>query len=211
MLISRKVLTLGLVQIVFIPFLVHQFLVGSLLVQVLIPFCVLSLTVPFMLTVVFPVFLSDITDVAIEWANRNVKSNPHISDLIEIRRVGTEDKMCNVEELQNSQKFSSEYSSDSSNTKAQNDAPSASSGSETHSGMKKSYNGPPVLLGVVKDGENFDFCMCNPPFFETMEEAGSNPKTSCGGTLAEMVCSGGEHAFIARIIEDSFKLKDTFR
>jgi hypothetical protein len=45
--------------------------------------------------------------------------------------------------------------------------------------------GPPVLLGVVRDSEKFDFCMCNPPFFESMEEAGLNPKTSSGGTPEE--------------------------
>lgn len=82
---------------------------------------------------------------------------------------------------------------------------------EANSSVKKDYTGAPILLGVVKDGEVFDFCMCNPPFFETMEEAGLNPKTSCGGTPEEMVCSGGEHAFIIRIIEDSTKLKHTFR
>ncbi|GFP89027.1 methyltransferase-like protein 16 [Phtheirospermum japonicum] len=131
---------------------------------------------------------SDITDVAIEWANQNVKSNPHISDLIEIRRVGQ------AEELQNGEEYVSEGTCDSSSANAQD-----------------GYNLPPVLLGVVKDGESFDFCMCNPPFFETMEQAGLNPKTACGGTPAEMVCIGGEHAFITRIIEDSVKLKHTFR
>lgn len=75
----------------------------------------------------------------------------------------------------------------------------------------QSYSGPLVLLGVVRDGEKFDFCMCNPPFFETMEEAGLNPKTSCGGTPKEMVCPGGEKAFITRIIEDSVVLKESFR
>ncbi|GMP37566.1 hypothetical protein CsSME_00009178 [Camellia sinensis var. sinensis] len=53
--------------------------------------------------------------------------------------------------------------------------------------------------------------MCNPPFFETMEEAGLNPKTSCGGTPKEMVCPGGEEAFISRIIRDSLQLKQSFR
>lgn len=163
------------------------------------------------LCVLIPVFLLDITDIAIEWANQNVKSNPHISDLIEIRRAGTEDKMYHMEDLQSSQRCSSEGSGHPSDAEAQNVGPLASSVLETHSDMKKSYNGPPLLLGVVRDGENFDFCMCNPPFFETMEEAGLNPKTSCGGTPEEMVCSGGEHAFIARIIEDSAKLKHTFR
>ncbi|BBN05061.1 U6 snRNA m6A methyltransferase [Marchantia polymorpha subsp. ruderalis] len=64
----------------------------------------------------------------------------------------------------------------------------------------------PVLCGVLKDGERFDFCMCNPPFFETIEEAGLNPRTACGGTSHEMVCSGGELAFITQIIEDSVQL-----
>jgi 23S rRNA (adenine1618-N6)-methyltransferase len=53
--------------------------------------------------------------------------------------------------------------------------------------------------------------MCNPPFFESLEEGGLNPKTSCGGTSEEMVCSGGEKAFITRIIEDSTALKQSFR
>lgn len=98
----------------------------------------------------------------------------------------------------------------SGDQEAENVGTSASSKLETQSNTKY-YNGPPILLGVAKDGERFDFCMCNPPFFETMDEAGLNPKTSCGGTPEEMVCSGGEHAFVTRIIEDSFKMKDTFR
>ncbi len=31
---------------------------------------------------------TDITDIAIEWAGRNVKSNPHLAHLIEVRRTG---------------------------------------------------------------------------------------------------------------------------
>ncbi|KAK8683784.1 hypothetical protein V6N13_039833 [Hibiscus sabdariffa] len=53
--------------------------------------------------------------------------------------------------------------------------------------------------------------MCNPPFFESIEEAGLNPKTSCGGTYEEMVCPGGEKAFITHIIEDSAVLKQSSR
>lgn len=80
-----------------------------------------------------------------------------------------------------------------------------------HSTINNVCHEPPVLLGVVEEGEKFDFCMCNPPFFESMEEAGLNPKTSCGGTPQEMVCPGGERAFISRIIEDSVALKQSFR
>lgn len=134
---------------------------------------------------------SDVTDVALEWAERNVKDNPRISDLIEIRRVETSENTLSVEDSQNDRSSSSE--------------------SKAKLADNTRYYGPPILLGVVKDGERFDFCMCNPPFFETMDEAGLNPKTSCGGTPEEMVCSGGEKAFITRIIEDSFVLKQTFR
>lgn len=121
------------------------------------------------------------TDVALEWAERNVKNNPQVSNLIEIRKVDFE------EELTDKNTENGESSTD------------------------KNYHGPPILVGVVKTGENFDFCMCNPPFFESMEEGGLNPNTSCGGTLAEMVCPGGEQAFISRIIEDSVQLKESFR
>lgn len=149
--------------------------------------------------------------MAIDWAIQNVNSNLHISDFIEIRRVGAENNMNHMEDLQNNPICSSGGSFDTSNTKAEDDGSLASSSPETHSSLKKHYDGPSILLGVVKEGEVFDFCMCNPPFFETMEEAGLNPKMSCGGTPAEMVCSGGEHAFISRIIEDGTKLKHAFR
>lgn len=64
-----------------------------------------------------------------------------------------------------------------------------------------------VLVGVIREEERFDFCMCNPPFFSSMQEAGLNPWTACGGTEAEMVCLGGEEAFVTRMIDDSVKLK----
>jgi hypothetical protein len=64
-----------------------------------------------------------------------------------------------------------------------------------------------ILVGVVKEGEKFDFCMCNPPFFTSMAEANANPRTACGGTEAEMVYPGGEEVFVARMIEDSATLK----
>ncbi|XP_031391968.1 U6 small nuclear RNA (adenine-(43)-N(6))-methyltransferase isoform X1 [Punica granatum] len=134
---------------------------------------------------------SDVADVAIEWAERNVKSNPQISDLIEIRKAGTDASCSQVEDPYN----------ENSNLERKVD----------HAVRDDCYSGPPILYGVVRDGETFDFCMCNPPFFESMEEAGLNPKTSCGGTVDEMVCPGGEKAFITRIIEDSVKLKHSFR
>ena len=43
----------------------------------------------------------------------------------------------------------------------------------------------------MRAGERFAFCMCNPPFFESGEEAGRNPATAYGGTDVEMVYPGG--------------------
>lgn len=49
--------------------------------------------------------------------------------------------------------------------------------------------------------------MCNPPFFDSMDKAGLNPATSFGGTAAEMVCPGGEDAFVRQMICDSLELR----
>lgn len=152
----------------------------------------------------------DVTDVALEWAEKNVKNNPHISEFIEIRKVEDDEKL-GTEELHIEDGRESESGVSSGNIEDANIGPSVSCPLELHSGVRTSYHGPPILVGVVKDEEKFDFCMCNPPFFETMEEAGLNPKTACGGTSKEMVCRGGEQAFITRIIEDSVKLKQSFR
>ncbi|KAG5024934.1 hypothetical protein AAZX31_08G085100 [Glycine max] len=147
---------------------------------------------------------SDVTNVAIEWAERNVNSNPHISQLIEIRKVqdNASDPCVEVEESVNGDNIALCGSTD---------VEVAPLPLDLHACENRNYHGPPILVGVVRDDEKFDFCMCNPPFFESLEEAGLNPKTSCGGTSQEMVCPGGERAFITRIIEDSTQLKDQFR
>lgn len=151
------------------------------------------------------------TTVALEWAEKNVNSNPHISELIEIRKVESDGRAPSGEGLHNVESFNAEGKTNLGGINAEETELLPSSSLDAYLGSNKSYYGPLVLLGVVKDGENFDFCMCNPPFFDTMEEAGLNPKTSCGGTPEEMVCHGGEKAFITRMIEDSVILKQSFR
>ena len=69
-------------------------------------------------------------------------------------------------------------------------------------------NGGGVLLPAIRADEQFAFCMCNPPFFETMAEAEQNPSTDFGGTEAEMCCEGGEDAFTRRIYADSLRLRE---
>lgn len=155
--------------------------------------------------------MTDVTDVALEWAERNVTSNPHISELIEIRKVGNAKTIFEEKNLHSGLGRDNESIEDLGNTRTVMIGPEPSSSLELHSMDEKNYHGPPILVGVVKDEEKFDFCMCNPPFFETMEEAGLNPKTACGGTAQEMVCPGGEKAFITRIVEDSVQLKQSFR
>ncbi|XP_021602334.1 RNA N6-adenosine-methyltransferase mettl16 isoform X2 [Manihot esculenta] len=148
---------------------------------------------------------SDVTDVALEWAERNVKNNPHISELVEVRKVTDCQETLSIEDPNNAESVNGKNRTDMNGSLVD-------SGSFTLPvDAYKNYHGPPILVGVVRDNEKFDFCMCNPPFFETMEEAGLNPKTSCGGTPMEMVCPGGEKAFISTIIEDSVVLKESFR
>lgn len=53
---------------------------------------------------------------------------------------------------------------------------------------------------------SFAFCVCNPPFFESESEANGNPRTACGGNAQEMVCPGGEAAFVASMVADSAAL-----
>lgn len=190
---------------------------------------------------------TDVTDVALEWAEKNVKSNPHISELIEIRRVEvaepanghgiagsrTSDNcekmddigdLTKVETRESDNVAVTDYEDRLDNVPSVNageveelcekrdiDAHARSSRPPDEPNVDRGYHGPSILLGVVKEGEKFDFCMCNPPFFESIGEAGLNPKTSCGGTPDEMVCPGGEAAFIGRIIEDSVALKQSFR
>ncbi|KAF3434675.1 hypothetical protein FNV43_RR21760 [Rhamnella rubrinervis] len=153
---------------------------------------------------------SDMTDVALEWAERNVKDNPQISELIEIRRVKSGDDNLSVEDPHDGKSSYCESKEDLTQN-ADTEGKPLSSSFDLPADVDKRYHGSPILLGVVRDDEKFDFCMCNPPFFETIEEAGLNPKTSCGGTPEEMVCPGGEKAFITHIIEDSSILKHTFR
>lgn len=82
-------------------------------------------------------------------------------------------------------------------------------------------SGTDILTSVVQQYGSFHFSMCNPPFFNDMNEAGQNLKTGFGGTAAEMVYPGslqglvfervglgGEVAFVGKMIEESIELND---
>lgn len=213
---------------------------------------------------------ADITAVALEWAQKNVESNPHVASWIEIRCAlvdpnksvdgaqgiddsgpisigpalppgaikGPEDLDKQQQEAAVEESHTSPISGENSGTELvhigpqwppqlpsadleksttttlspEQVPPDLTVQSELCSNVHKSDKGEPrVLVGVVQEGETFDFCMCNPPFFESMEEAGLNPRTACGGTPAEMVCPGGEEAFVNQIIEDSVQLQHSIQ
>mgnify|MGYP002803873290 CR=1 FL=1 len=70
-----------------------------------------------------------------------------------------------------------------------------------------------VLADLLREGEDYHFTMCNPPFFADKSEmvenrSGNRPQPSsvCTGTESETVTSGGEVAFVGRMIDDSLKL-----
>lgn len=57
--------------------------------------------------------------------------------------------------------------------------------------------------------------MCNPPFYTSREDMtqsaegkSQNPSSVCTGADIEMVTAGGEVAFVARMIEESLKLRN---
>ena len=85
-----------------------------------------------------------------------------------------------------------------------------------------------IFTGVVKAGEYFDFCMCNPPFHQSAEQAKavsqrkvqnlaknkskrgshlsssrSNEALNFAGQSSELWCEGGELQFIQRMIAES--------
>lgn len=73
-----------------------------------------------------------------------------------------------------------------------------------------------VLAGVTAPGEQFAFCLCNPPFHRSAEEASASTRRknrqlhgrgstarNFGGGAAELWCAGGEAGFIGRLIRES--------
>lgn len=87
-----------------------------------------------------------------------------------------------------------------------------------------------IFKDLIKPDEKFDFTMCNPPFYSSLEEANSasdrkvknlnvnkekkgNPPidkdkaSNFGGLKAELWCPGGETAFIKKMIKESATVK----
>ena len=71
---------------------------------------------------------------------------------------------------------------------------------------------------IVLENDHFDACICNPPFFESEEQARSwnwkkwkSEKSKSVGTLSELVVKGGEKKFISDMIKESMHYKKQFR
>lgn len=74
-----------------------------------------------------------------------------------------------------------------------------------------------ILEGILKPGERFDLCLCNPPFFASAAEARAasrdkwrklgraeqGAQRNFGGQRAELWCEGGELGFIRRLAAES--------
>ena len=84
----------------------------------------------------------------------------------------------------------------------------------------KKGNFDTLLKGTIESGAQYDFCMCNPPFFSDREEASGLksrtdkrpiPHSVCTAADDETITEGGEVAFVKKIIQESIELKQTVR
>lgn len=77
-----------------------------------------------------------------------------------------------------------------------------------------------IFKGIIKDNEEYDFSLCNPPFHESIEAAASGTKRkwrnlgynktkntalNFGGQHAELWCDGGEEGFIKKMVNESIE------
>ncbi len=81
-----------------------------------------------------------------------------------------------------------------------------------------------IFNGIVKNDEHFDVTLCNPPFHASLADANAGshrkwqnlkniksknqaqnktPVLNFGGQAAELYCTGGEEAFVGRMINES--------
>ena len=88
--------------------------------------------------------------------------------------------------------------------------------------LREQTNPLQIFKGLLRQGEFFDFCMCNPPFHASPDEVRTvsqrtwhqlgqpgvkktvaSPKLNFGGADHELWCEGGERGFIKTMIEES--------
>ena len=137
---------------------------------------------------------SDVSRGALAAAAKLREANPELADRIELRHVPMQPEQLRF--------FDGEGASDAVGGTHQTDRRDGSPAPSADDDIRGVGAG--ILSGAIWDGDPlFAFSMCNPPFFESMEEAGLNPATGFGGTELEMVYPGGEAAFVLAMARDS--------
>ncbi|KAI0799986.1 S-adenosyl-L-methionine dependent methyltransferase [Fomes fomentarius] len=76
----------------------------------------------------------------------------------------------------------------------------------------------PIILPLHLSDEQYDFTMCNPPFYSSREEVIQSaeakefePNAVCTGADVEMITPGGEAAFVGRMVLESVSLQNKCR
>ena len=79
------------------------------------------------------------------------------------------------------------------------------------------HSDPSYILPTpfLKPGKTYDFVMCNPPFYESIQDQTlsrtkktNDPFAVCTGASHEMITEGGELKFVRQMIQESFGLQD---
>lgn len=140
---------------------------------------------------------ADVAPAALEWAARNLGANPQLRPLIELRQVAMQPQQARLfgEHDGGLEVQATTTAADGSLAGAEDEAVPAALVAAAPAPVVRlgaAAAGPGLVSGALRRGERLAFCMCNPPFFESMDEAGCNPATAYGGTAAEMVYPGGQ-------------------
>ncbi|KXX71031.1 23S rRNA (adenine(1618)-N(6))-methyltransferase RlmF [Flammeovirga sp. SJP92] len=88
-------------------------------------------------------------------------------------------------------------------------------------GIRKQSSSKSIFKGIIRENERFAFCMCNPPFHKSFEDAQkgsrrkiknltgkSDVKLNFGGKSNELWCEGGEYQFIQSMMDESVAYKN---
>jgi 23S rRNA (adenine1618-N6)-methyltransferase len=145
---------------------------------------------------------ADVTPAALRWAARNLGANPQLRRLIELRQVAMQPNQAEVLGGGGHGGGGAGSVGGAAAADAVGGALAEDEAGDVPAALAAATPAPVVLLGgaaagrglvsgALRAGERLAFCMCNPPFFESMAEAGRNPATAYGGTPAEMVYPGG--------------------
>ena len=145
---------------------------------------------------------ADVTDVALSWAARNLGANPRLGPLIELRRVARQPEQQALLAEAGGDGGAAEQQAAAAGLEGTPPAVASAAPAPVVRLSPAEAAGGGIVSGAVRHGERLAFCMCNPPFFESIEAAGRNPATAFGGTADEMVYPGA--AAGGRLLADSF-------